>query len=168
LPAVESDSDAIDYVVEQWRRERPDLDLSTMGVFSRLGRVWQLLAPAVEEVFTRHGLRTGEFDVLAALRRSGPPYTLTPSAIADQLMMSRAGMTNRLDRLESAGLVARRLDPADRRSFQIALTARGHEVVDAALTEHAANLARLVSPLGAEERARFDEMLRALLGGLEP
>lgn len=165
---MESDSDAIDQVISQWRRERPDLDLSAMGVFGRLGRLWQLLAPAVEEVFTRHGLRTGEFDVLAALRRSGPPYTLIPSAIADQLMMSRAGMTNRLDRLESAGLVMRRLDPADRRSFQIALTARGHEVVDAALTDHAANLARLVSPLSASERAGLDEMLRTLLRGLEP
>jgi DNA-binding MarR family transcriptional regulator len=164
---VESDSDTIDGVVEQWRRERPDLDLSTIGVFSRLGRLWHLLAAEVEAVFTRHGLRTGEFDVLAALRRSGPPYTLIPSAIADQLMMSRAGMTNRLDRLESAGLVERRLDPEDRRSFQIALTAKGHEVIDAALTEHAANLKRLVAPLSPAERERFDEMLRGLLRGLD-
>lgn len=163
---MESDSDTIDGVIEQWRRERPDLDLSAMGVFSRLGRLWHLLAAEVEAVFTRHGLRTGEFDVLAALRRSGPPYTLIPSAIADQLMMSRAGMTNRLDRLESAGLVERRLDPADRRSFLIALTDRGHTVIDAALTEHAANLRRLVGPLPPEERAQLDEMLRALLRGL--
>lgn len=164
---MESDSDTIDGVVAQWRRERPDLDLSAMGVFSRLGRLWHLLAAEVEAVFTRHGLRTGEFDVLAALRRSGPPYTLIPSTMADQLMMSRAGMTNRLDRLESAGLVERRLDPDDRRSFQIALTARGHSVVDAALTEHAANLQRLVGPLDADEREQLDAMLRALLRSLD-
>jgi DNA-binding MarR family transcriptional regulator len=155
--------DAVDSILEQWRRERPDLDLSAMGVLGRLAQVTLALNAAVERVFAAHGLRRGEFDVLAALRRSGPPYTLIPSELADALMMSRAGMTNRLDRLEAAGLVERSLDPADRRSFRVVLTDMGREVIDAALTEHAANIAGLVSSLTPEEAGALERALRKLL-----
>lgn len=158
--------DAVDAILEQWRRERPDLDLSAMGTFARLAQLSLVLGPAVEQVFARHGLRRGEFDVLAALRRSGPPYTLIPSELAATLMMSRAGMTNRLDRLEAAGLVERSLDPADRRSFRISLTEQGHRVIDAALTEHAANLARLASRLTPEDATTLSRILRTMLDAL--
>src|ERR1700694_2395656 len=90
--------DPIDVVIEQWRRERPELDLSSMGVFGRLIHLAHVWAATIEKVFVQHGLGGGEFDVLAALRRAGPPYTLIPSELATLLMMSRAGMTNRLDR----------------------------------------------------------------------
>ncbi|RNG28257.1 MarR family transcriptional regulator [Streptomyces botrytidirepellens] len=156
-------TDAVDEVLAQWQRERPDLDLVTMGVFGRLGQLSLLLAPALDEVFTRHGLQSGEFDVLAALRRSGPPYTLIPSVLAKTLMLSRAGMTNRLDRLEAAGLVERTLDPADRRSFRVSLTDRGYEVVDAAVTDHVANENRLLASLTPEERETLHRALRGLL-----
>jgi DNA-binding MarR family transcriptional regulator len=159
--------DAIDRIIAQWRRERPDLDLSAMEVFGRLGRLARVLEPAVEAVFARHGLRQGEFDVLAALRRSGEPYTLIPSALSDTLMMSRAGMTNRLDRLEAAGLVDRTLDPADRRSFRIALTDEGKRVIDATVTDHAANLTRLVSGLSPGDAAVLGRVLRTLLDSLD-
>ncbi|AXE83288.1 MarR family transcriptional regulator [Streptomyces atratus] len=138
-----------------------------MGVFGRLGQLSLLLTPALEGVFARHGLRRGEFDVLAALRRSGSPYTLIPSALAKTLMLSRAGMTNRLDRLEADGLVERRLDPTDRRSFHVALTDRGHKVVDAAVTDHAANESRLLSALTPDERETLDHALRTLLQAIE-
>ncbi|MGI5285591.1 MarR family winged helix-turn-helix transcriptional regulator [Nonomuraea polychroma] len=157
--------DAIDRILEEWRRERPDLDLSAMEVFGRLAQVVRLMMPQVDRVFTKRGLRQGEFDVLAALRRAGPPYTLIPSELSDVLMMSRAGMTNRLDRLEAAGLVQRSLDPADRRSFLVRLTDEGLRVVDEALTEHAANLARLAAPLSSEDAAMLAATLRKLLGG---
>ncbi|GAA3424148.1 MarR family winged helix-turn-helix transcriptional regulator [Streptosporangium sandarakinum] len=160
--------DAIDLVIEEWRRERPDLDLSAMGVFGRLSRLTRLLEAAVEEVFARHGLRQGEFDVLAALRRSGPPYTLIPSELSAVLMTSRAGMTNRLDRLEAAGLVRRSLDPADRRSFRVALTDAGREVIDAAVTDHATGLARLAAGLPPEDAAELDRILRAMLAARTP
>jgi DNA-binding MarR family transcriptional regulator len=159
-------ADVVDLVVEQWRRERPDLDLEAMGVFARLARATLMLGGAAEEVFAEHGLRGGEFDVLAALRRAGPPYTLMPSQLSDALMMSRAGMTNRLDRLEAAGLVERSIDPADRRSFRVALTEKGCQVVDAALTDHAANIARLIAILDPEEAAALDRALRKLLVGI--
>ncbi|WP_414943034.1 MarR family winged helix-turn-helix transcriptional regulator [Amycolatopsis sp. cmx-11-32] len=111
-------------------------------------------------------MKQGEFDVLAALRRSGKPYTLIPSELSATLMMSRAGMTSRIDRLESAGLVERALDPEDRRSFRVTLTERGFEVVDAAMTDHAANVAKLLSPLG-DDLDVLDASLRRLLGALE-
>ncbi|RSN57169.1 MarR family transcriptional regulator [Amycolatopsis sp. WAC 04182] len=162
----ERNTDAIDAVVGAWRRERPELDLTAIGVAGRLGRVAMLATPKVEAVFAKHGLKQGEFDVLAALRRSGEPYTLIPSELSATLMMSRAGMTSRIDRLESAGLVERALDPEDRRSFRVTLTARGFEVVDAAMTEHTENVAKLFSPLG-EDLAVLDASLRRLLTSLE-
>ena len=158
--------DEIDAITDQWARERPGLDLSAMGIFGRFGRVALLAGRTVDEVFAAHGLRGGEFDVLAALRRSGAPYELTPSVLSDTLMLSRAGMTNRLDRLESAGLVERRLDPDDRRSFLVALTPRGIEVVEAAVDEHVANEARVLSALSAKDRAHLDRILRTLLASL--
>jgi DNA-binding MarR family transcriptional regulator len=163
----EEQRDAVDAILDQWRRERPDLDLSAIGVLGRLAQVSLVLGRDVEQVFARHGLRSGEFDVLAALRRSGSPYTLIPSELSAALMMSRAGMTNRLDRLEAAGLVVRSLDPADRRSFQVALTGKGREVIDATLTEHAANIARLVSCLTPEQSESLDRALRILLRSVE-
>jgi DNA-binding MarR family transcriptional regulator len=162
----EQPQDAIDVILDQWRQQRPDLDLSAMGVFGRLGLLSRALETAVEPVFTRHGLRLGEFDVLAALRRAGPPYTLIPSQLAAALMMSRAGMTNRLDRLEAAGLVQRSLDPADRRSFRITLTEKGRQVVDATLSEHAANLARLASHLTPQDATTLSRILRTMLNAL--
>ncbi|AUI63434.1 MarR family winged helix-turn-helix transcriptional regulator [Amycolatopsis sp. BJA-103] len=162
----ERNADAIDAVVGAWRRERPELDLTAIGVAGRLGRAVLLTTPMVEAVFAKHGLKQGEFDVLAALRRSGKPYTLIPSELSATLMMSRAGMTSRIDRLESAGLVERALDPEDRRSFRVTLTERGFEVVDAAMTEHTANVAKLLSPLG-EDLDVLDASLRRLLNSLE-
>lgn len=162
----EEPGDAVDVILGQWRRERPDLDLSAMGLFGRLALAARTAEVRVEDVFARHGLRAGDFDVLAALRRAGPPYTLIPSELSAVLMMSRAGMTSRLDRLEAAGLVRRHLDPADRRSFRVVLTEAGHEVIDAALTEHAANLALMASGLEAAEAATLDRLLRRLLSTL--
>ncbi|WP_371785636.1 MarR family winged helix-turn-helix transcriptional regulator [Streptosporangium subroseum] len=159
--------DAIDGILDQWRRERPDMDLSGIGILGRLVQVSLVLGPIVEQVFIRHGLRSGEFDVLSALRRSGPPYTLIPSELSATLMMSRAGMTGRLDRLEAAGLVERSLDPDDRRSFRIILTEKGRQIIDATLTEHAANVARLVSCLTPEERQTLDRSLRSILHAID-
>lgn len=158
--------DAVDTVIAAWRRERPDLDLAAIAAAGRLGRLSLLLGPAQEKVFATFGLQRGEFDVLAALRRSGEPYILSPSQLSQLLMLSRAGMTNRLDRLEEAGFVERTLDPADRRSFRIRLTERGYTTVDQAMTEHTANVTRLLSTLDTPELATLDNLLRKLLQAL--
>jgi DNA-binding MarR family transcriptional regulator len=159
--------DAVDEVAAAWRRERPDLDLSAITVAGRLGRLALRLGPAQDETLAAFGLQDGGFDVLAALRRSGEPYTLTPSQLSSAVMLSRSGMTSRLDRLEAAGLVERTLDPTDRRSFRIRLTDTGYSVVDAAMTEHTANVTRLLAPLTERQLASLDKTLRTLLLHLE-
>lgn len=159
---VDPESDAVDAIAAQWRRERPDLELEAMVTFGRLGRLAATATALIERVFTAHGLQRGEFDVLAALRRSGEPYELNPSVLADALMLSRAGMTGRLDRLESAGLVRRVADPGDRRAVRVALSERGHALVDRVVTEHTANETRLLSVLPAQDRAELDRIVRRL------
>jgi DNA-binding MarR family transcriptional regulator len=162
-----TEPDAVDHVLAQWRRERPDLDLAAMGTVGRLGRLVTLIAPRVEAALARHGLTTGEFDVLAALRRAGPPFVLTPTALARTMVLSPAAVTNRLDRLEAAGLVRRDLDPGNRRSILVTLTPEGRERVDAAVTDHVANEEHLLAALPPADRRRLDDLLRALLAGLE-
>lgn len=158
--------DAVDEILEQWRRERPDLDLAPMALIGRLGRVARLLERQVETELGEHGLGLGEFDVLAALRRAGPPHRLTPTHLFRTLMLSSGAMTNRLDRLEKAGLVARHDDPDDRRGVLVGLTAKGLRAVDAAVTDHVANEARLVAGLARKEREQLDALLAKLLASL--
>jgi DNA-binding MarR family transcriptional regulator len=155
--------DDVDRIVAQWRRERPDLDLGAMELFGRLGRLLAVLGRAIDETFLRHGLQRGEYDVLAALRRAGRPYTLTPSDLADALMLSRAGMTNRLDRLETTGLIARRSNLQDRRSMHIDLTEAGVQLVDEVTTEHVANETELLAVLTEAERRTLNRLTRTLL-----
>ncbi|WP_059012089.1 MarR family winged helix-turn-helix transcriptional regulator [Streptomyces specialis] len=157
------EDDEVDAVIAQWRHERPDLDLWPVEVLGRVTRFAALMHRSFDEVFARHGLRNGEFDVLASIRRSGPPYTVTPSVLSQQLMLSRAGMTSRLDRLEAAGLVRRRLDPADRRSFLVSLTEPGMATIDAAMSDHAANEARLLSGLSEQRQRQLNDAMYTLL-----
>jgi DNA-binding MarR family transcriptional regulator len=164
---IHEPSDEVDEVVAAWKRERPDLDLSAIAVAGRLGRLALRFGPAQDRTLAKFGLQNGGFDVLATLRRSGEPYRLTPSVLSDQLMLSRAGMTSRLDKLEEAGLVARSLDPEDRRSFHVELTAAGLAVVDEAMTEHTANVTRLLSVVTPTELAALGDTLRKLLRQLE-
>jgi DNA-binding MarR family transcriptional regulator len=164
---VERTPDAIDAIVAQWQRERPDLELEAMALLGRLGRMYQLGERAIESVFTAHGLGRGEFDVLAALRRAGQPFELNPSVLADTLMLSRAGMTSRLDRLEAAGLVRRIADAGDRRAVRVALTASGRERIDALVTAHTENETALLSALSPADRRELDRLARILLRSLE-
>ncbi|NYF15993.1 DNA-binding MarR family transcriptional regulator [Microbacterium sp. AK009] len=159
-------SDAVDEVVAAWTAERPDLDLSAIAVVGRLGRVANLLSSAQQRVFDEYDLQSGEFDVLATLRRAGSPYELTPTTLASALLLSKAGMTARLDRLVRGGLIDRKLDELNRRSFRVRLTPKGFEVVDAAMTAHTANVIQLLEPLGSPQRDQLDETLRILLHGL--
>lgn len=159
--------DAVDRIVEQWRIERPDLQLDAMATIGRLGRIAALAGPHVDDLFARFDLSRGEFDVLAALRRNGSPFTLTPSALARTLMLSPAAMTNRLDRLEKAGLVTRAIDPDNRRSMRVTLTDDGRTRVDEAVTAHVANEEKLLSALSDDDRRHLDDILRKLLASLE-
>lgn len=162
-----AERDAVDGMLDAWRGVRPDLDLGPMGVFGRLGRLHLTAGRAIEAVFEEHGLSTGEFDVLAALRRAGDDQAATPGELSRALMLSPGGMTNRLDRLEHMGLVRRQPDPDDRRSLRVVLTEDGRRRVDEAVTAHVANEARLLAPLTPEQLQALDDALRTLLAQLE-
>ena len=159
--------DHVDRILEQWNRERPDLDVAPMGLLGRIARLRTHLAREVEQTLAAHGLNSATFDVLATLRRSGPPYALSPGDLLATTMVSSGTMTNRLDQLEKAGLVARTHNPEDRRSVIIALTEKGRAVVDEAVTAHVANQHRLVETLSSEERKQLDGLLRTFLGRFE-
>jgi len=155
--------DEVDRIVAEWNRERPELDVSPTETLQRITRLALLQSASFERLFARHGLTWGEFLVLAALRRSGPPYRMNPTALFSALILSSGAMTNRLDRLEAMGLIRRLPDPNDRRGRLVELTAKGRRLVDAALVDHLANEERLLAALGPSERRRLAELLRKLL-----
>jgi DNA-binding MarR family transcriptional regulator len=155
--------DAIDRIVHQWNRERPDLDVSPTHVLQRITRLYLLQSVSFADVFGQYGLTFGEYEVLAALVRSGPPHRLKPSELVGALVLSSGAMTNRIDRVEAAGLVERLPDPDDRRGTLVALTEKGHQVADEAVVTHLANEERLLSALSAAERGQLTDLLRMLL-----
>jgi DNA-binding MarR family transcriptional regulator len=155
--------DAIDRIVQEWNRERPELDVSVTHVLQRITRLYLLQSASFAEVFGRYGLTFGEYEVLAALVRSGPPYRQKPGELVSALVLSSGAMTNRIDRVEAAGLVDRLPDPDDRRGTLVALTAKGRQVVDAALLAHLANEERLLGALSTAERRQLTNLLRKLL-----
>lgn len=154
--------DYVDHILHQWARERPDLDVSPMGVIGRLSRLTRHLERSIEETWQAHGLGVGGFDVLAALRRSGKPYRLSPTELYNSLLISSGAMTNRIDRLEQQGLVSRAPDPHDRRSVLVALTPKGKKTIDTAVSEHTTREHNLLSALNASERKKLAELLRKL------
>lgn len=159
--------DKVDALIDQWRRERPDLDPSVMGTVGRILRAAALLGAELDRFAAEHGLGRGEADVLLTLRRAGRPYRLSPSVLSRSLLVTPGGMTNRLDRLEREGLVRRLPDPDDRRAIEVELTAAAKRKVDALLPDHIANEERLVEPLTKRDRADLDRLLGKLIGHLE-
>ncbi len=159
--------DQIDAILAQWQKERPDLDVSPMGIIGRIGRVRQHLLRGIQKTFSEFDLNAGEFDVLATLRRSGQPYQLTPTALFNTLMVSSGTMTHRLDGLEQADLVQRIPDSIDRRVTLIQLTHKGYDVIEKAITVHVANEHRLLSALKEAERDALAQLLRKLLTSFE-
>ena len=155
--------DEIDRIVEQWNRQRPDLDVSPTETLQRITRLSLLQGLSFARVFAPHGISFGEYLVLAALRRAGPPFRMNPTRLFNSVILSSGAMTNRLDRLEEMGLVERQPDPADRRGRLVALTDRGRQLVDAALLDHLENEQGLLAALDAGERAELAELLRKLL-----
>jgi DNA-binding MarR family transcriptional regulator len=164
---AEREPDHVDMILTQWRRERPDLDVRALGLLGRLFRAAHLADEQLARRLAGYDLQPGWFDLLAALRRSGAPYELNPTELMGATMLSSGGMTKRLDRLEDAGLVVRRPDPSDRRGTLVGLTRRGRAVTDEAVVAHVANEERLLKTLSATQRRSLDDLLRALLAGLE-
>jgi DNA-binding MarR family transcriptional regulator len=159
--------DRVDDILAQWNRERPDLDVGPMGLIGRVRRISQHLTREMERTFAKHGLNGASFDVLATLRRAGPPYRLSPGDLLATMMITSGTMTNRIDQLEKAGFVSRTQNPDDGRSVIISLTKKGFVVIDAAVTAHVATQARLTSRLSPEDFAALDRLLSKYLIGLE-
>ena len=159
--------DHVDRIEAQWRRERPDLDTSGNAVMARLLRAARALERCMAGVFERYGINRGEFDVLASLRRAGPPFALGPTRLSEGLLLSTAAMTHRIDNLERMGLVRRRADPGDRRQVQVELTERGHALIDEAFPALVAEDERLLLALPANQRRALSALLRTLLTAWE-
>ena len=159
--------DRVDAILEQWARERPDLDANPIGVIGRLSRVSRQIEAQLETVYRAYGLDGGLYDVLATLRRSGEPFRLRSSEFAEALMLTASAATKRLDRLERAGLIRREPDPADRRAVQIALTRKGRRLVDAVTPRHLENERRLLAGLTPSEQRRLADLLRKLGLGIQ-
>ncbi|SDK47283.1 MarR family winged helix-turn-helix transcriptional regulator [Pseudomonas indica] len=160
--------DAVEVILDQWRRERPDLDVTPMGLIGRAKRCSALLQRRLDEVFARFGMSGWEFDVLATLRRSGAPYRLAPTALFSSLMVTSGTMTHRLQRLEAAGWIQRVPNPSDARSLLVQLTDEGLALIDRAVEAHVENERRILEPLAAQDRAALEAGLVALLAILEP
>lgn len=155
-------SDEVDRIVDAWARERPDLDVAPLQVLSRVDRLARHLDRARRTAFTASGLEPWEFDVLAALRRAGDPYALSPKALLQQTLVSSGTMTNRIDRLVERQLVERRADPNDGRGVLVVMTDQGHRQVDAAMTVLVADEAEMLAGLSRADQERLSSLLRKL------
>lgn len=161
-------SDAVDAIIGQWVKERPDAedDLWPVQLLGRIQRLDVMVDKTVKATAAGHGLDTGEFDVLTTLQRSGPPYALTAGTFLKASMVSSGTITNRIDKMEAKGLVERVRDGEDRRTVKIRLTERGHEVTRAVFSDHLANYARLLAGVDRELVRKAAEGLRPVLEAL--
>ncbi|WP_251093400.1 MarR family transcriptional regulator [Streptomyces sp. Caat 7-52] len=156
-------ADPVDAIVEQWARVRPDLDTRAMEVFGRIFRLSRAMGDRMEKAYKPYGISRGEFDVLATLRRSGEPYTLSPRQLSATLMLTTGGMTGRLDKLERAGLLRRSPDPHDRRGLQVTLTEEGLRLIDEAVGAGLAEESAALTALNPEQAGHLADLLRELL-----
>lgn len=156
-------ADQVDRILAQWREQRPDVDCATIGVIGRINRLATLCERATRNNFAQHGLEPWEFDVLASLRRTGPPHRLSAGQLARTLMITSGTVTHRLDRLEGAGLLRRSDDPGDRRGVLIELTLAGQRKVDSVLEHHLRTEQDLLGCLTRAQQAELADLLRLML-----
>lgn len=159
--------DHVDFIIDQWKKEKPDIDGSPMGVIGRISRLARHFDQLLQKKFAEFGVTAGDFDVLATLRRSGQPYQLTPTQLYHSVMLTSGGMTARLNRMEREGLIERRPNPDDRRGVFVSLTPRGLALIDELFVEHIANEAGLISAISEAEQAKLAALLRELLLSFE-
>jgi DNA-binding MarR family transcriptional regulator len=155
--------DEVDRLVAAWRKERPDLDIEPLNVLSRVSRLARHLDRARRATFTSHEMESWEFDVLTALRRAGPPYQLSPGRLLHATLVTSGTMTNRIDRLQSAGLVERHPDPADKRGVLVRLTDGGRTRIDSAFADLLDREHELLANLPTADQQALSGLLRALL-----
>jgi DNA-binding MarR family transcriptional regulator len=160
--------DSVDKLLDQWQEERPELDVSGLGLAVRIELLAKLLQRITAQSLSRIGLKTWEYDVLSALRRQGQPYDLPSTELAKESLLTSGAMTTRIDHLEEQGLVNRAPDPDDRRGVRVGLTSNGMEVIDQAIQKRLSIAESSVDSLNATERAAVENGLRKLFLALEP
>jgi DNA-binding MarR family transcriptional regulator len=166
VSGVTAGGDAVDLILRQWARERPDLDCSPMGIIGRISQLQREVFLAQRATFARHGLDAPSFDVLAALRRAGPPYQLTPTALMRTALVTSGAITQRLDRLEERGLISRSRSEADGRAVVVSLTDAGRTALDAALPDHLETERGMLAGLSPADREQLACLLRRWLVSL--
>lgn len=159
--------DKVDKIIEQWNRERPELDVSAMALIGRFKRINQCLSVEMNKTFMAHGLNLATFDVLATLRRSGAPYALSPNDLIASTMVTSGTMTNRIDQLVKTGLVERIKNPNDKRSIVVSLTEKGFSVIDPTLDEHVLTQKKLMSGLSSDDSEKLNTLLAKLLNTID-
>jgi DNA-binding MarR family transcriptional regulator len=163
---MKTPQDPVDAIIAQWATARPDLDTAAMEVFGRVFRLARTMGDRMEKAYAPYGISRGEFDVLATLRRSDAPYTLSPRQLSATLMLTTGGMTGRLDKLERAGLLRRSPDPHDRRGLQVTLTDKGLRLIDEAVGAGLAVQTEALAHLDEERAGQLAALLRELLTGV--
>ncbi len=159
--------DVVDRLTQQWALEKPELDTEPMAIMGRILRIAKHMEIEVAQLHKRYGLKLGEFDVLATLRRSGEPFCLTPSELMGSMLLTSGAMTNRLDKLESKQLIVRTHSTADRRSVTVKLTSKGIRLIDELLELHVELQHRLISGMDVEHKAQLNQMLKLCLAEFE-
>ncbi|HEY7049930.1 MAG TPA: MarR family transcriptional regulator [Jatrophihabitantaceae bacterium] len=159
--------DHVAAILQAWHTERPDLDVSPVAIFGRITRIDRYQAAAMRQVWRRHKIDSGEYDVLAALHRSGPDYQLTPTELYRSVLVTSATMTERLDRLQRRKLIRRRPATRDRRSVLVELTPRGRTVIDHAIADLLTIEADLLDGLSGQDRSTLAALLAKLAAILE-
>lgn len=159
--------DHVDRMLDVWCRELPELDLATEGIVERIHKLRRHLDRAMNDTLADFDLDRGEWVLLGALRKSGPPYRRSPGQLAEEMGLSSGAMTNRLDRLEASGLVRRLPDPDDRRSLQVELTEAGWQRWQDSVGAQAQKEGLVASALRPEEKERLNDLLRRLMLAFE-
>lgn len=159
--------DAVDRVTEQWAQEKPELKTEPMAIMGRILRIAKHMENEVAKLHKRYGLKFGEFDVLATLRRSGEPFSLTPSELMGSMLLTSGAMTNRLDKLEAKGLIARAHSKEDRRSVSVKLTKEGVSLIDEMMQVHVDLQHSLIQGMSKEQKAQLNQYLKVCLAEFE-
>lgn len=162
-----AEPDSVDLIASAWRRERPDIDVSSIGVVTRIWRIGRHLERHRKQRLDVLGTDRVTLDVLATLRRSGPPYQRTAGELMHSSLITSGGVSQRLDKLERAGYITRQVDKADRRRVEVRLTPAGVELVDSVVADVMDHETKLLSRLAPGEQETLIGLLRKLLGEFE-
>ncbi len=157
----------IEKIRAQWAHQRPDLDTKPMALIGRIIRLSAQLTEEMSRTFARHGLNGASFDMLATLLRSGPPHALSPNQLLETMMVTSGTMTNRIDQLVKDDLVSRIKNANDKRSVLVQLTSKGHQIIDAAVTDHVDTQKKLTASVPEEEQIALNMLLQDYLAALE-